>query len=639
MMFRTAVKQLLRTPWKTLLFFLLLALSAGLLVVGANLYYSCTAALREVEESYETVGTITQAPDGTEIPVYDLGNGTTISTGYEEDVFTTILPEDVLEGLPGLLPVENRPTLISTGVKEDGTELITASPLTFGYILTFTPMEDVDSDDPEFMDEHFAYSGFTLNAYINGVNLHEEVEQPPIGVLYWPMDLASYPIHLKAGTTYVAQATLGYGEENLYFLSALTLENDATKTGMEQVSAGQVAYELTPDFWETDMGKAFLRYQENIDLFTREYGVSPLFPTVPTNSLSLLDPFYRGTASVKYGREITAAEFASGAKVCMVPETLARDLESSGEGNGEFSNYLEVGDTIDLTWYGACYGVTTSSLFPGRGSGGAEFFSAQPLTQTAGGEYEIVGIYSEDAAGFTSDADLYTSATAKLGYNQVIVPAASFGFDNLPTLLGGPLDDANVSFQLENGTAGEFMAAVEQSEYRDYLSVTINDKGFTSVKKGLDAVGLAAALLLGAGAVSALCLLVFFVYLQIGRKKREAAIQVSLGTKRRQAAAFLLCSVLLAAALAIAAGAAGGYVVTGKVSGEIYQQGTASGFSREYSDLFDASQDQEYAYDGSPSPQATAGAGLALFFTGAALSIGFAAYVLKQEPMALLTQE
>ena len=46
-MFRTAVKQLLRTPWKTLLFFLLLALSAGLLVVGANLYYSCTAALRE----------------------------------------------------------------------------------------------------------------------------------------------------------------------------------------------------------------------------------------------------------------------------------------------------------------------------------------------------------------------------------------------------------------------------------------------------------------------------------------------------------------------------------------------------------------------------------------------------------------
>ena len=43
MMFRTAVKQLLRTPWKTLLFFLLLALSAGLLVVGANLYYSCAA--------------------------------------------------------------------------------------------------------------------------------------------------------------------------------------------------------------------------------------------------------------------------------------------------------------------------------------------------------------------------------------------------------------------------------------------------------------------------------------------------------------------------------------------------------------------------------------------------------------------
>lgn len=643
MMFRTAVKQLLRTPWKTLLFFLLLALSAGLLVVGANLYYSCAAALREVEASYETVGTITQAPDGTEIPVYDLGNGTTISTGYEEDVFTTILPEDVLEGLPGLLPVENRPTLISTGVKEDGTELITASPLTFGYILTFTPMEDVDSDDPEFMDEHFAYSGFTLMAYINGFKPYEELEQPGSAVLYWPMDLASYPIHLKAGTTYVAHATLGYGqgagEGNLFFLSALTLENDATKTGMEQVSADQVAYELTPDFWETDMGKAFLRYQENIDLFTREYGVSPLFPTVPTNSLSLLDPFYRGTASVKYGREITAAEFASGAKVCMVPETLARDLESSGEGNGEFSNYLEVGDTIDLTWYGACYGVTTSSLFPGRGSGGAEFFSAQPLTQTAGGEYEIVGIYSEDASGFTSDADLYTSATAKLGYNQVIVPAASFGFDSLPTLLGGPLDDANVSFQLENGTAGEFMAAVEQSEYRDYLSVTINDKGFTSVKKGLDAVSLAAALLLGAGAVSALCLLVFFVYLQIGRKKREAAIQVSLGTKRRQAAAFLLCSVLLAAALAIAAGAAGGYVVTGKVSGEIYQQGTASGFSREYSDLFDASQDQEYAYDGSPSPQATAGAGLALFFTGAALSIGFAAYVLKQEPMALLTQE
>ena len=39
-MFRTAVKQLLRTPWKTLLFFLLLALSAGLLVWGPT----CTTA-------------------------------------------------------------------------------------------------------------------------------------------------------------------------------------------------------------------------------------------------------------------------------------------------------------------------------------------------------------------------------------------------------------------------------------------------------------------------------------------------------------------------------------------------------------------------------------------------------------------
>ena len=305
--------------------------------------------------------------------MYDLGNGTTISTGYEEDVFTTILPEDVLEGLPGLLPVENRPTLISTGVKEDGTELITASPLTFGYILTFTPTEDVDSDDPEFMDEHFAYSGFTLMAYINGFKPYEELEQPGSAVLYWPMDLASYPIHLKAGTTYVAHATLGYGqgagEGNLFFLSALTLENDATKTGMEQVSADQVAYELTPDFWDTDMGKAFLRYQENIDLFTREYGVSPPVPHGAHQQPLPAGPLLPGDGL----GEVRAGDHRRGVRQRGQGMHGAGDTgPGPGEqrrGQREFSNYLEVGDTIDLTWYGACYGSPPPACSPAGAPG------------------------------------------------------------------------------------------------------------------------------------------------------------------------------------------------------------------------------------------------------------------------------
>ena len=128
--------------------------------MGVNLFAASVHALEDVSQSYQTVGTLQQMPDSTRTELVDYFGE---STFVDIPEYHTVIPEDALENLPALLPVENRPLVYSTGVKEDGTPLITGTLMDPSYCVTFSPLENGDSSDPAFLESHAQQgAGFVL---------------------------------------------------------------------------------------------------------------------------------------------------------------------------------------------------------------------------------------------------------------------------------------------------------------------------------------------------------------------------------------------------------------------------------------------------------------------------------------------
>lgn len=628
MTFRTAIKQIVRTPVRSILFLLLLGICAGLLVMGVNLFASSIHALENISQSYQTVGTLQQMPDSTHTEVIDYFGE---SSFVETPEYHTVIPEDALENLPTLLPVENRPLVYSTAVKEDGTPLITGTLMYPSYCVTFSPLENGDSTDSAFLESHAQEgAGFVLQVEIFSIQWGTSLEETAPGLLYWPEDLEDYPAHLEKGKKYAAYASPQSSMDQFAFqVQPIPLHSSGSKTSSTMKYASQLVYEITEQFDTSEEAAMFQGLEQNKSLLSEYYNSSYLFPTVPTNSLSLLDPFYQGDVSIKSGREITLEEFAAGAKVCLIPESLASDPVPAG-GESEYHNGLQVGDTITLTWLGASYGAAPGNIFLGRQFPLSPFYTGEPLQETVGGEYEIVGIYTTQRAG--------ANGSLNLGYNQVIVPSKSFDFDSLDILSGGPLDPANVSFQLENNTATQFVKALDALGYGDILSVKIQDQGYSVIKKGLDAVFLVSFILLISGGIASLSLLVFFVYLQISRQKKEGAIRRSLGVSKVKCMAMMLSCVLFVALPGIGLGTATGYYLTETISSQIYEQAKSSGFSRDYSDQLETSGERKFEFSGQAGLGPTFGTGAALLGTTLLLSGGAAWIALKKEPLELLSQ-
>ena len=647
MTLRTVCKELVRTPVKTALFLLLLTLSTALLVLGMNLYASCQNAREQVSQNYKTVGTISQKPDSTRDIDEETAERLMSSLSWYDPYaqYTVALPEDLFEGLPAKYPVELRPALFTTGENlptwsKTGEPILVDTPdrVRPMKVVTFRLYEDLDMEDPDFLSEfdtmrEFSSTDFIVGAEILSVN-GEELSKPEDAALFWPFDEINqerFPI--KAGDVYVCVGFYyvdTYNGERVLAPSKLCKGRNVTKGGTEYEYGEHIAYKYDEAFKGSQAAKDMEGLQETSIRLTELS--SRCFTTVPTQSLDLLDPFYQDRVTIKYGRKITQEEFDSGARVCMVSEDF---LEPYGDPDApDFMNILGAGDKLTLHWYGAQYGSSPAELSPGletlyasQASGGYELCGEA--------EYEIVGIYYTDMQGM----DYETGAFTNLGAYEVIVPSASYDFDSIPILEGGPIKEGSCSFQLENGKGSEFMAALEKLPYADLLQVHLNDQGYTSIAKGLDAISLLAVILLLAGGASALCLLIFFVYLQIARRQREAAIQISLGAGRGRSAMFLLLSVLLVAVIGIGAGTALGHVVTDRVSTQVYTQAKDSGFSREYSDQFESSRDKAFDYDGSARWDRSLWAGLGALGAAAVLSGAFTVNALRKEPLEQLTRK
>ncbi|MBE5967444.1 MAG: hypothetical protein E7255_10880 [Lachnospiraceae bacterium] len=91
-----SIKQLLRTLFKLILFFLLASMSTALLVLGIHLWSDTTQKLNAMEETFTTIATIAQREDSIEITgMWDAASQS--YTNFTHLVYNTIIPEAVLE--------------------------------------------------------------------------------------------------------------------------------------------------------------------------------------------------------------------------------------------------------------------------------------------------------------------------------------------------------------------------------------------------------------------------------------------------------------------------------------------------------------------------------------------------------------
>ena len=245
-------------------------------------------------------------------------------------------------------------------------------------------------------------------------------------------------------------------------------------------------------------------------------------PVLAVNHLEALADFAAGTTMVTQGRSISQAEYDSGAAVCLVSESLARE------------NGLNVGDVLPLSLYEddpglpPIYARFQESCNP-RAS---VFVTQEGFRQET--EYTIIGLYRQSSEWVTTP----TSFTP----NSVFVPEKSVTCRTVTGSCG-----VWSSLVLQNGTADQMEARLAENGLGG--TVTYYDQGYSDIVESLDGYTrvsrtvLCVCLALWAVILAAYCVL-------LPMQESKTALRMwTLGAKRRDIAGQIWTpSALMAAA-------------------------------------------------------------------------------------------
>ena len=179
-------------------------------------------------------------------------------------------------------------------------------------------------------------------------------------------------------------------------------------------------------------------------------------PVLAVNHLEALADFAAGTTMVTQGRSISQAEYDSGAAVCLVSESLARE------------NGLNVGDVLPLSLYEYDQDLRYSYIHEYNPRPSC-YLPDQGFQQET--EYTIIGLYRQSNEWVTTP----TSFTP----NSVFVPEKSVTCQTVTGNYG-----VWSSLILQNGTIDQTEARLEENDLGG--AVTYYDQGYSDIVESLD---------------------------------------------------------------------------------------------------------------------------------------------------------
>lgn len=618
---RNSLKQMMRTPVRTVLFLGLMVFAALLMTLGAGIWLKGTQTMAQYEDHFMTIGTVRQIPDSFEQKLiwnaetkdYDVRKSAQYSDYYT--------PDDLLfPGADYLAEPEQRAFYIS--YQPDYLmlhESLSPNEIGWGhFIAEFSPMEDAMPDESVPIQ---------ITKVIGGDPRLEGV------VDYFCDHRNPNPEMLYKDKTYVAmlghQATYIHGkvyEEKMQSksevhigleMTAFPLESDLLlPDGSQPEDAfreGQAVFEVTDGFYETEAGRRILNLAETAVVWR------DCQPVTGTNRTALLMPFYNGQAFISEGRDISEEEYVSGSKVCLAPKTF---MENNG---------LSLGDAVKVRLLLTDRRVSAGQRF--WLDGGVGFYSGlidndgNILEVFENAEYTVVGIY-----------DVTFSATDSIfdpGADELIVPLKSIeARDGTNLVACGPMTDATTSFQIPNGSIDDFLKG--WAAYgTEKLAFTFYDKGYSQLKAGIDNMKSISLVLLAAGVILTALLLFFFSHLFITKQALRTAIERSLGMSKAACRLSMLSGFALLVLIGSILGAAAGFRISDGVStanaGESYY---ATTYTAGMTNIVNEVEVEEAAASAMPAAICT------LLITAAGVGIAWVKMnrSLKREPMRLLSE-
>ena len=618
-----SLKQMIRTPGKTIFFLLLIGLSTTLLTLGAYLWSTTDQNAKDFEENYTTVGTVQQEMDMLESYQYwDAVDRNYYY--YSRPTYNSMVPLSVLDfdGANYLSPPEKRPYYVAYNPDIKTNTDSTLDGWAANYpVLEIEPFEDCIPDHPVRMKVKRLLAGYRGEKedeiwYID--NYHEN------------------PAPMEADKTYIAYLeidkiftiTTDEGEEihSLAYVPAIDLASGLESTQCDKkgnLLPGIYEFEtpwdeVTPGFYETQRGKSWLALAAALKKMTYS------FPVVPTNNTELLMNFYDNSAQILEGRNISEEEFSSGDRVCLIQSEFAE------------MNSLAVGDTIRLPLYFADYQRSSGQAYFSTGLGynynlinakGKEFDVFEDE------QYTIVGIYQ--LAGKTGD-----NIGFDLGYNAVVVPSASIhNSDENNIVANGPMLAYTTSFEIPNGTIADYIEAWNKQDTSN-LTIHFYDRGYTQLKGRLDTMRTISIVLLLTGIISMILILVFFTHLFVGKQKKRTAIERALGADHKKCLASLLTGILIITLAGSITGCITGHTLTKYIVEQVEKSSEGHKFDMEYSLWADSAEQEEIPAFGTGNNNPFIAIILCIAVNAAAYMIAsWRIYInLKKEPLELLSK-
>lgn len=243
------------------------------------------------------------------------------------------------------------------------------------------------------------------------------------------------------------------------------------------------------------------------------------FPMIGVEKLSNLPDFMRNMARIVEGRDFTAEELASGAPVCILSESLARD------------NGLQVGDTISAQLYEG------DSTLPGQRSKNVDnpaafLYHGKTTRLEEPGTYTIVGLYRQDSPWGGEDQNLCSFTP-----NTIFTPKNA-----LPDWQKAECRGIFRTIFLKGSNATAFYTAVAAREYEDAFQY--HDSGFEAVAESLESYKAIAGRVFAIGVILYSVLLVLFLAMYPMQQGKTLRVMERIGTEPRSRSAFVQLSSL-----------------------------------------------------------------------------------------------
>ncbi len=507
-MIRNSIRQLMRTPLKTILFTLLILAAGMFLTLGGSLWVMNNRNIESYEQSFVTIGTVEQkATSIVQRERWDYFNKE--YQIFQSVVYGELIPLSVLDfrGADYVQKPEKRPYYGSYNPEyklDKG--LSRFSVIEIAPLETGTPNQTISVEISRVLYGDFVREGQTIKICDESLVNPKPLYQGKNYVLYASeipvMDGDNWATEYHPDSVIVSRQYYPDGT-----LIPSVLEEDF------------LYYEVTEEFYKEEIGKRFMEYVKSLKQFEHA------LPVTGTNATILLMPFYEKEAYIRQGRDITDHEYEKGEKVCLISQEFAKN------------NHLRVGEDLHLQLYYADYRFSASSIY---------FDINTIATLNAIGEaypvfedsyYTVVGIY-----------DIATGAnngTYGLAKNEVIIPSKSIKNSDINNIIDyGPMKSDTTSFQIPNGSVEEFMKQWGKLGY-DQLDIKFYDRGYSTLKAGMDNMKNMSVALIAVGFVMVIFILLFFSHIFITKQVKRTAIERSLGMRRRECMGSLLIGILV----------------------------------------------------------------------------------------------